>query len=309
MDEEIVEIKEQAEAEAAPAEAAPAEAAPAKPKQKRHFILWVLLIGLGLMLHGELLGQLLVMVPQMLWSIPDRWSFSLMYFAFIGIDLLVLGYCALAEKELMVVFRPAKRGGLAGNNGKEFLLGLLIGFIMNGVCILAAWLHGDLDFSMGRFYPVYLIVTFLCVMVQSGAEELLTRGYMLGALRERYPLWVAVLANSLLFGALHLTNPGITVISFLDIVLTGVAFSLVVVWRDSLWMAVALHTMWNFTQSILFGLPNSGIVSQGSLLHLEAAKGSLFYDPVFGVEGTWLAILVQVALGLWVWLSWRKKRQ
>ena len=216
-------------------------------------------------------------------------------------------YVALADKELKPIFCSARRGGIRGNTLRNFGLGVLIGFLMNGACILVAWLHGDLHFSVGRFYPVYLIVTFLCVTIQSGAEEMITRGYIYGALRERYPVWVAVAANALLFGVLHLANPGVTVISILSIVLIGVGLSLVMLWCESLWMAIAIHTMWNFTQSILFGLPNSGIVSEGSFLHLEAARGSLLYDAAFGVEGALPAIIVELALCVWLWLSAKKR--
>lgn len=281
---------------------------PGKKKKKRHFIVWVLLIAFVLMLLGQLLGELMCAPFNRLFpDMPGRWAFSLMYLSFIGIVLLVLVYVALADKELKPIFRSAHRGGIRGNTLRNFGLGVLIGFLMNGACILVAWLHGDLHFSVGRFYPVYLIVTFLCVTIQSGAEEMITRGYIYGALRERYPVWVAVAANALLFGVLHLANPGVTVISILSIVLIGVGLSLVMVWRESLWMAIAIHTMWNFTQSILFGLPNSGIVSEGSFLHLEAARGSLLYDAAFGVEGALPAIIVELALCIWLWLSAKKR--
>lgn len=279
-----------------------------KKKKKRHFIVWVLLIAFALMLLGQLLGGLMCAPLYRLFpNMPGMWAFSLMYFSFVGIVLLVLVYVALADKGLRPIFRSARRGGIRGNTLRNFGLGVLIGFLMNGACILVAWLHGDLHFSVGRFYPVYLIVTFLCVTIQSGAEEMITRGYIYGALRERYPVWVAVAANALLFGVLHLANPGVTVISILSIVLIGVGLSLVMLWCESLWMAVAIHTMWNFTQSILFGLPNSGIVSEGSFLHLEAARGSLLYDAAFGVEGALPAIIVELALCVWLWLSAKKR--
>ena len=281
---------------------------PGKKKKKRHFIVWVLLIAFALMLLGQLLGELMCAPLYRLFpNMPGMWAFSLMYFSFVGIVLLVLIYVALADKGLRPIFRSARRGGIRGNTLRNFGLGVLIGFLMNGACILVAWLHGDLHFSVGRFYPVYLIVTFLCVTIQSGAEEMITRGYIYGALRERYPVWVAVAANALLFGVLHLANPGVTVISILSIVLIGVGLSLVMLWRESLWMAIAIHTMWNFTQSILFGLPNSGIVSEGSFLHLEAARGSLLYDAAFGVEGALPAIIVELVLCVWLWLSAKKR--
>ena len=47
--------------------------------------------------------------------------------------------------------------------------------------------------------------------------------------------------------------------------------SLMVYYMDSLWCAFAVHTAWNFTQNILFGLPNSGINVPYSVFKLNAA--------------------------------------
>ena len=125
---------------------------PGKKKKKRHFIVWVLLIAFALMLLGQLLGEMMCAPFNRLFpDMPGRWAFSLMYLSFIGIVLLVLIYVALADKELKPIFRSARRGGIRGNTLRNFGLGVLIGFLMNGACILVAWLHGDLHFSVGRF--------------------------------------------------------------------------------------------------------------------------------------------------------------
>ena len=57
---------------------------------------------------------------------------------------------------------------------------------------------------------------------------------------------------------------------------------------DNLWGAMAFHAAWNYTQNIIFGLPNSGIVSEYSIFTLEAAsaRNGLFYNVNFGVEGS-----------------------
>ena len=61
---------------------------------------------------------------------------------------------------------------------------------------------------------------------------------------------------------------------------------------------MAAHAGWNFTQSILAGLPNSGNVVPYSVLKLDAAtaQNSFFYNVAFGVEGTIPAIAVQIAV-------------
>ena len=268
-------------------------------KLKRHFWPWPLLIGIGLMFAGEIIASIISIPVYFFPNIPARWSFTIEYAVFIGIIIPVLLFCFFFEKPIFKSFFPARKGGLSGNTIKEFLLGLLFGFLMNGSCILIAWLHGDLHFSIGAFMPVYLIITFICVVIQSSAEEMLTRGYIYQAHAERYPVWFAVLANSVVFAALHLGNPGMTVLSFVELLMSGISLSLVVYARKSLWMAFGCHAMWNFTQSIIFGLPNSGIVSEGSFLHLDAASDSIFYDSGFGVEGTIISVLSECALIGW----------
>jgi len=280
----------------------------APSKKKRHFILAVLGITLLLALVGQLFGELLVSPIQKLFpNMSGGTVFLLHYLSFIGIDIFVLVFCALWEKDIYRSFFPFTKGGSVGNTLKNFGLGLLIGFVMNGICILIAWLHGDVHFYVGRFELLYLLCALVCVCIQSGAEELVTRGYMMGALRKRYPVWVAIAANALFFGALHLGNDNVTVLSVLNIVAIGVALSLVVYYLGSIWMCIAVHTAWNFTQNFLFGLPNSGIVSESSFLHLDAASNSLLYDVGFGVEGTLTAVVVICAFAVCVVLYAKKK--
>ena len=274
---------------------------------KRHFWVWPLLIGFGLLFVGEFAGVIPTIPLKLFFNIPPMWDFTLVYAVFIGIFVVVLLFCAIFEKKIFRCFFPASKNGLPGNNIKNLLIGLLIGFLMNGSCILAAWLNGDLHFSIGKFLPVYLIVTFFAVMIQSSSEEMLTRGYIYLAHSERYPAWFAMISNALFFAALHLANDGITVIAIVELIMSGVALSLVVYCKKSLWMAFGYHTMWNYTQSIIFGLPNSGIVSQGSFLHLDAASDSFFYDSGFGVEGTVLSIVTEFAVIAWCLWSLKKE--
>ena len=270
---------------------------PEAPKhKKRHFVVWVLLIALALMFVGSLIGELLVGVLLRLVPMSDGMVFSASnYLTFIGIDALVLLYCTLAEKDVFRSCGAARRGGGRGNTGKGLALGLLVGFGTNALCVLVAWLAGNVDFSVGRLEPLYLLVSFVMVAIQSGAEELLTRGYMFGVLSKRYNVWVALACNALLFGALHLLNTGVTVLSIVNIVLYGVLLSLVMIYHGSLWFCIAMHTAWNFTQNYLFGLPNSGLVAQQSFLHLEAVRGDVLYSALFGVEG---GVVCTVVIGL-----------
>ena len=283
---------------------------PAKPRKKvRHMIWAVCLIALALMTLGQLLGEIGTAVLARALNITDGATlFLFMYLSFIGIDLLVLLYTLPCERPIFRSFGHVGPNGGSGNTWKLFGLGLLVGFGMNALCILAAWLHGDLDFSRGVFRPLYLLAALGCVCVQSGAEELLCRGYMFAAVKERYNIYVAAAVNALFFGALHLMNNGVTVLSIVNIVLFGLALSVVMAKTESLWFCIAVHTAWNYSQSIFFGLPNSGIVSRGSFLHLEASTDSALYSAAFGVEGAVTTTLVLLVLTLAVLLIARRRQ-
>ena len=88
--------------------------------------------------------------------------------------------------------------------------------------------------------------------------------------------------------------------AIIGIIICGFSYSLVRWYTGSIWICMGLHTMWNFTQNFLFGLPNSGLVSEMSVFHLDAATGvsNLIYDYGFGVEAAIPALLVDAALGI-----------
>lgn len=188
------------------------------------------------------------------------------------------------------------------NTVKNLLIGLLLGFLTNFICILCALLHGDiklyLDFSH-TMIPT-MIYALLMVFIQSTSEELWCRGFMYERICIHYPLWVAILANGIFFGLLHIFNEGVSVLGIVDIVVCGLSYSLVRWYTGSIWMVMGIHTMWNFTQNFLFGLPNSGLVSEISVFHLDAANGvsNLIYNFDFGVEGAIPAIVVDCILGV-----------
>ena len=201
-------------------------------------------------------------------------------------------------------------GNRAGNNFRGLLIGLALGFGCNGFCILMSVLLGDIYLTYSGFKLVPFVLFFLCVFIQSAAEELADRWYLQQKLRRRYRApWIAIFVNSLVFMAMHLANPGISPLALTQIFLVGVLFSLFVYYYNGLWIAMAFHAAWNFTQSIVFGLPNSGIVSAYSVFRLDAASATngLFYNVNFGVEGSVAANIILLALCIFIFMKNREK--
>ena len=257
--------------------------------------IWTCVLAYLLIIAGQLMGHILMNVLGVYDS--DLGSTAGMYFLFIGIWA-VLFLNALIKKN-----RPLFKAygtGCAGNNVKNLLIGYLIGFGMNGLAILMAWMHGDIYMYFDRFELVPFLILFVAVFVQSAAEEMVCRGFIYQRVLRTYrdKFWLAVIVNSVFFGAIHLGNDGISALAIVDLVVTGLLFTAMVYYFDSLWMAMAAHAGWNFTQSILAGLPNSGMVVPYSVFKLDAAtaRDSFFYNVAFGVEGTVPAIAIQVVV-------------
>ena len=256
---------------------------------------WTCILAYLLIFIGQLLGEFVLLASGAYKT--DFGATAGLYFLFGGIWL-VLFLNALIKKN-----RPLFKAygiGCKGNNALNLLIGYLIGIGMNGLAILLAWMHGDIKMYFDRFELIPFLILFAAVFVQSAAEELVCRGFIYQRVLRTYrnKFWLAVIINSVFFGLIHLGNDGVTVMAIVDLIVTGLLFSAMVYYFDSLWMAMAVHAGWNFTQSILAGLPNSGNVVPYSVFKLDAAtaRDSFFYNVAFGVEGTIPAIAIQLVV-------------
>jgi len=270
--------------------------------------LGTLVIFFLLLLVGTTMG---VGVSKLISSEPSaELTMLLNYFSFIGIWILVILYPLIRKSDRPILKTLWVR--YPGNNLKMFLIGVLgFGFGLNMLCAAAAMLNGDIHLYYSGISPLWFIGFFVCVMIQSGAEELLDRVFLYQRLRKLFPNqpWVAILGNALLFSLIHIFNSGVTGLALLNIVIVGVLYSLIVYYTGSVWCAIAAHTGWNFTQNIILGLPNSGTVTPISMFKLDAANAmdSVFYNVGFGVEGTVFACVVLLAACVGVWLYAKKK--
>lgn len=251
---------------------------------------------------GQIVGSLLQFIPFMVST--DFSKIVTMYLIFIGVWIVAILYIRFTKKNRPILKVIGKSA--AGNNWINFLIGIAMGFGLNGICVLVAWLHKDIVLYYDSFQPIYFIIIFLAVFVQSSAEEFICRGFLYQRLLRSYksPV-VAIIGNSLLFAILHLFNEGVTALSVLNIFVVGILFSFMIYYMDSMWCAMVVHTAWNFTQNIIFGLPNSGMVSPYSIFRLDAAtaNNSFAYNVGFGIEGTLLAdvVLLLACIGMYLW--------
>lgn len=258
------------------------------------FVLYLLVSDTAMLGFSKLL-DLLIKDPS------DGLAFVLEYYTPIFADcVMFVVICAVIKKNrfLLDIAKPTRERRSMSHLG----IGLLLGFLTNFFCVLCALLHGDIKLSLGFSadrIPL-MIFALICVFFQSTSEELWCRDFMMYRINVHYPLWVGVVVNSIVFGALHCFNDGVTVLAIADIIICGLAYSLLCWYTGSIWTCFGIHTMWNFTQNFLFGLPNSGLVSECSVFHLDAANGvsNLIYSYEFGVEGALPAVFIDLMLAV-----------
>ncbi len=269
----------------------------------------VLILGILLAFFGQFLGIPINLIGYHYQDSVPEVNTLCAYFSTIGSWALTLLFMLIYKPDRPLIPAIFKGGN---NKPKFFLLGLLVGFLLNGSCILVSVLNKDLAFYPDPSALWMILLAFIAVLIQSSSEELLCRHLMQLHLRRRYHKpWLEILLPSLSFAALHLLNPGITVLSVVNLILCGILMSSIVYYFDSLWMAFGFHTMWNYTQAIIFGLPNSGQVMPLSIFHLDAAsaRSSFSYHVNFGVEGSAMACLMQaLTLGIVIWLGEKRKK-
>ena len=274
----------------------------------RDNVLWISLLTFMLIALGEIMSLLFTVRIYN----PDYSETFNLYFPFWAIWLSFMLAIVLIKKNRYILDKIKYKNG--GNTFKNLLIGFGIGFLMNGTCALTAYLHGDikLRFDKFEFFPILLM--FIVVFIQSSAEELACRGFMYQRIAYRYKHpWIPTIITAVFFMAIHLGNDHISLMPILDLFMSGLVFGAMILYFDSIWMAMGCHTTWNFTQNILLGLPNSGSVSSYSIFVLDrnSARGSFAYDVGFGLEGSIMSIVVQVislALMMYVYRKYAKNQ-
>ena len=223
-----------------------------------------------------------------------------MLFANIGMIFVVMLFCKLVQKRKM-----SSLGFVKKDMGKEYGIGLIVGFAIFSAAVLICVLTGSL--KMEGFSETFSVVPFILFalgfMIQGMAEEVLCRSYFMVSMARRSPIWVAVLLNSLFFAALHLTNPGMSVLAFINLTLFGVFASVYFVKRGSIWGIGAIHSIWNFVQGNFYGVKVSGMETSCSVFESVAVEGrDLVSGGAFGLEGG-IAVTIVLVVGILFLLS------
>ena len=167
--------------------------------------------------------------------------------------------------------RPVGTYGLpaSGAFGKLFWQGCLFGF--SEIFILVGLIGAFGGYSFGSlsehgiaiakwalFWGAFFVVVGLF-------EEFFFRGYALHTLAQGIGFWPAAIVLSVSFGAVHLQNSGEGWIGVASVAFVGLFWSFTLKRTGSLWFALGMHAAFDFGETFLFSVPDSGMIFPGHL--------------------------------------------
>ncbi|MDM8160735.1 type II CAAX endopeptidase family protein [Labilibaculum sp. K2S] len=189
---------------------------------------------------------------------------------------------------------------------KDILYGLLAGFIMMGAGSLILYFSGNLTFDSITFNLLGLAQSVVLFILVSINEEIFVRGYLLRNFMGSMNRYAALILSSLIFMALHLMNPNVSIVGLTNIFLAGLLLGIGYIFTKNLWFPLALHFSWNFFQGPIFGYEVSGTNSTSLISH-SIHGNEMLTGGQFGLEGSILAtILCSLGIVLF-WMVYKKQ--
>jgi membrane protease YdiL (CAAX protease family) len=211
---------------------------------------------------------------------------------------------------LFVRWIERRRAAELGRSGAivESAAGIGLGALMFAVTIGILALLGVFRVNGFNAWSV-LIAAAAGAAISAVLEEVIFRGIIFRITEQSLGTWFAPGISALLFGAVHLLNPHTSVQGGIAIVLeAGIFLAAAFMTTRRLWLAIGAHFGWNFTESGIFGVADSGNASHG-LINGTVTGPVYLSGGIFGVEASVVAIGVCLAVALVLLARARAKDQ
>ena len=186
--------------------------------------------------------------------------------------------------------------------GRNFWVGAVWGIV--AITILLVAMRGIGAFYFGGFalhgLRVLKFAAFwgLLFLIVGLFEEFAMRGYSQFTLAQGIGFWPAALLLSMTFGAIHLGNQGEAWVGALGAAFIGLFFCLTLRRTGNLWFAVGMHASWDWGETFLYSVPNSGVTAPGHLMSPSFHGPRWLTGGTVGPEGSVL-VFVLIAV-MWV---------
>jgi len=180
-----------------------------------------------------------------------------------------------------LAWRKVLRDGPLGAVGGALLVSAVVGVM---------WLSGSYAVTGTNPDPAWVRQLVVGGIGAAIVEEIMMRGVLFRISEEGLGTWGALVLSGLLFGFLHIGNPGATVWSSVAIAVeAGMLLGLVFHVSRSLPLCMGVHMGWNFAQGTVWGIPVSGGKDTGWLVSARTGPEWLS-GGAFGAEASVIAV-------------------
>jgi uncharacterized protein len=198
-----------------------------------------------------------------------------------------------------------------GAFGKLFWQGYLFGLVeisalIGVISAFGGYSFGSLALRGGELLRWGILWTI--VFIFTGLfEEFLFRGYTQYTLAGGIGFWPAAILLSCAFGAAHLRNPGEDGVGAASVVIIGLVFAFALRRTGNLWFVVGWHASFDFGETFLYSVPNSGYRFDGHLSNAALHGPTWLTGGSVGPEGSVFSFLTMGVLALAVHLLFPAK--
>lgn len=215
------------------------------------------------------------------------------YFGFVVFFALTFLYCKFIEKRSFKEISVTKRGF-------DYLLGAVVAVLLICAVMVVGCVAGSFElvgFVNNANIP-YVIALFFSFVVQSFAEEMMCRVFLMRSLQQKVSLPIAVLVSSTAFALPHFSTLfeaefKFAVFGVINLYLVSAVFSLLYVLRDNIYIIGGLHSVWNFVLYGVLGLSVSGSEgNSGGILNFNVASQNLINGGTYGIEASVVTTIV-----------------
>ena len=191
--------------------------------------------------------------------------------------------------------------------GRNAGIGLATGASIQVLVIFVLFLSGG--YMITSINPIAYVIPGLAIAISSAAfEEILFRGIIFRLLEEKTGSIIALFISALIFGALHLFNENSTIFSAVSVAVeAGILLAAAYIYARNLWLPIFLHFGWNFVESGIFGVANSGNEVTTSLFTSKLSGPEFLTGGGFGPENSIQAVVFGLIAAL-IFLSAAKRQ-
>ncbi|HZV60019.1 MAG TPA: CPBP family intramembrane glutamic endopeptidase [Candidatus Eremiobacteraceae bacterium] len=157
--------------------------------------------------------------------------------------------------------------------------------------------------------PYVFAIWATVVLLLGAVQKLSYRGPSEQMLKEGIGFWPAAILLSVGFGAIHLGNPGEGLVGAASVVVVGLFLAFTLKRTGNLWFAIGLHASFDFGETFLFSVPNSGIVMDGHLSNASLHGAKWLTGGTVGPEGSVFSFMTMGILAVIVHYCYPPKRQ